>query len=154
MGGSWEVVPLKWYDSAYYNEECMHRLYVIINVLIYCWFRKTPNGLIGAVCNLLLLSGSFDFEKFQNWFHACLSKPRQNKNQHLFLTPICLRCCSSETFILVSNTINMLWRCPAQYVTFFYTGYHLSKLQSCILIFSTKFYLFPYLNIAPQNLVI
>ena len=31
-------------------------------------------------------------------------------------------------------------RGPAQYVNFFYTGYHLSELQSCTLIFSTHFY--------------
>ena len=43
---------------------------------------------------------------------------------------------------------------PAQDVPFFYTGYHLSELQSCALIFSTNFILFSHLNSAQHNLVI
>ena len=45
-------------------------------------------------------------------------------------------------------------RGQAQHVTFLYTGYHLSELQSCTLIFSTSFILFSYLNSAQHNLVI
>ena len=47
-------------------------------------------------------------------------------------------------------TIHMLWHVlfgnisyrlgPAQDVTFFYTGYNLSELQSCALVFSTHSY--------------
>ena len=44
-------------------------------------------------------------------------------------------------------------RGPAQDVTFFYMGYHLSELKSCTLIFSTHLF-FSYLNSARHNLVI
>ena len=37
-----------------------------------------------------------------------------------------------------SLTANRL--CPAQDINFFYTGFHLSEVQSCALIFSTNFY--------------
>ena len=47
-----------------------------------------------------------------------------------------------------------VWRGPAQDFVFFYTGSHLSELQSSKLIFSTNFYLFSHLNSARQNLVI
>ena len=49
---------------------------------------------------------------------------------------------------------NKYRRGPAQDITFFYTGSHLSELQSCTLIYQPIFILFSYLNSAQQSLVI
>ena len=47
------------------------------------------------------------------------------------------------------------WRLdPSNDETFFYTGFHLSELQMCTLIFSTNFILFSNLNSTGHNLVI
>ena len=43
---------------------------------------------------------------------------------------------------------------PAQYVTFFYTGFHLNELKSCELIFSANIILFSHFKSAQHNLVI
>ena len=46
------------------------------------------------------------------------------------------------------------WRGPAQDVTFFYAGSHLSRLQSCTLIFSINFYFIYIFKCAPHDVVV
>ena len=45
-------------------------------------------------------------------------------------------------------------RDPSQDVTFFYTGYHFSELQSCTVIFQPIFIFFLHLNSVKQKLII
>ena len=43
-------------------------------------------------------------------------------------------------FAIQNNASIEIWLGPAQDVNFFYTGFKLSELQSCALIFSANFY--------------